>query len=295
MSANSTRGPSDYERVAQAILFLEDHAGEQPDVAAVAANAGLSPYHFQRLFRRWAGTSPKRFLQCLTVAQAKCALADSRSVLDAAFEVGLSGPGRLHDLFVACEAMTPGEYKQRGQGLDIHYGYHETRFSDCLLLVTTRGICGLAFTEHSGRDGALADIRRRWPHPRYTEDASLTAPLARRIFAPITGEEGAPISLFLRGTNFQIKVWQALLTIPPGCLASYEWIAGAIGQPGAARAVGSAIAANPISYLVPCHRAIRKSGVIGDYAWGRTRKKAMLGWEAAHCGTAGAAERVAAA
>ena len=292
MSANSGRGPSDYDRVAQAILFIEDHAGEQPDLAAVAADVGLSPYHFQRLFRRWAGISPKRFLQCLTVEHAKRALAESRSVLDAAFEVGLSGPGRLHDLFVATEAMTPGEYKQRGRGLDIHYGFHATRFSDCLLLVTSCGISGLAFTEHAGREGALADMRRRWPHARYVEDHGRTAPLARRIFASDAGPNGEPFPLFLGGTNFQIKVWQALLTIPPGCLATYDWIAGAIGQPSAARAVGGAVAANPISYLVPCHRVIRKSGVIGDYAWGPTRKKAMLGWEAAR--STGTGERAAA-
>ena len=269
----------DYARIERAIQFLEDNATAQPALDEVAASAGLSRYHFQRLFRRWAGISPKRFLQCLTVEHAKRALADSHSVLDVALDVGLSGPSRLHDLFVACEAMRPGEYKRRGAGLAIRYGFHPSPFGECLLLVTDRGVCGLAFVGPEGRSAALGDMQSRWPDADCRDDAALTAPLAERAFAGAAEADAGPLALILRGTNFQVQVWRALLCIPEGCLVTYQAVARAIGRPAGARAVGRAVAANPISYLVPCHRVIQRSGVLGGYYWGSARKKAMFVWE----------------
>ena len=269
----------DYARIERAIQFLEDNVTAQPALDEVAASAGLSRYHFQRLFHRWAGISPKRFLQCLTVAHAKRALTDSHSVLDAAFEVGLSGPGRLHDLFVACEAMSPGEYKRRGAGLAIRYGFHPSPFGECLLLATERGVCGLAFVGPEGRSATLGDMQSRWPDAECRADSAVTTALAERAFAGAAEAGAGPLALVLCGTNFQVQVWQALLRIPEGCMVTYQAVARAIGRPGAARAVGSAVAANPISYLVPCHRVIRQSGVLGGYYWGSARKKAMFVWE----------------
>lgn len=283
-ASGSARWTHDYERVAKALGYVEANLAAQPHLAEVAAHVGLSPYHFQRLFKRWAGISPKRFLQFLTVEHAKACLAEARSVLDTAYDAGLSGPGRLHDLFVACEAMTPGEYKRRGEGLSIRYGFHDSPFGDCLLLTTERGLCGLGFADGGRREAALADMRRRWPGADYHPDAAATAPvmaaIARRLgWSPAAGG-AARIGLHLMGTNFQVRVWEGLLRIPAGTLVSYDELGAMVGQPGAARAVAGAVAANPVALLVPCHRVIRASGIVSGYHWGPSRKRAILGWEA---------------
>lgn len=271
----------DYRRIEQVILFLEQNFRAQPDLKDLAGHVGLSEYHFQRLFSRWAGISPKRFLQFLTVEYAKELLATSAdSVLDVSYDAGLSSPGRLHDLFVTCEAMTPGEFKKKGQDLTITYGFLPSPFGDCLLAMTARGICSLAFNQAGSRDFLLADLKSRWPRAEFNEDPAGLQPWLERIFAP-AGSAGRPLPLFLKGTNFQLQVWQALLRVPPGAVTSYEDLAAAVGRPGAARAVGNAVGQNPISYLIPCHRVIRKIGAFGSYHWGAARKKAMLGREAA--------------
>lgn len=272
---------TDYQRIAAAIAYLEEHHQEQPGLDELAAHLGLSPYHLQRIFTRWAGISPKRFLQYLTVEHAKQLLAESHNLLDVTYETGLSSPGRLHDLFVTVEAMTPGEFKQGGGGLDIVYGVHDTPFGHCLLAMTERGICGLSFLNGGGQDEELAALQARWPHARLAWGPDETAPVVARVFGDPAVAETQPISLLLTGTNFQIRVWEALLRLSAGSVCTYEDVAHAIGQPSAARAVGAAVGANHVAYLIPCHRVIRKSGVIQDYRWGATRKKAMLGWEAA--------------
>jgi AraC family transcriptional regulator of adaptative response/methylated-DNA-[protein]-cysteine methyltransferase len=278
---------TDYQRIAAAIAYLEEHHQEQPSLDELAAHLGLSPYHLQRIFTRWAGISPKRFLQYLTVEHAKQLLAESHNLLDVTYETGLSSPGRLHDLFVTVEAMTPGEFKQGGTGLDIVYGVHDTPFGSCLLAITARGVCGLSFLKGGGQDAELAALQARWPHARLAWGPAETAPVVERVFGDPGLAETRPISLLLSGTNFQIRVWDALLRLPPGNVCTYEDVAHAIGQPSAARAVGAAVGANHVAYLIPCHRVIRKSGAIQDYRWGATRKKAMLGWEAARKERAG--------
>lgn len=269
----------DYCRIERAILFLEKNFRQRPDLRTIARSADLSEYHFQRLFRRWAGISPKRFLQFLTLEYAKQLLKESGSLLDATYESGLSSPGRLHDLFVSIEAVTPGEFKTEGAGLKISYGLHPTPFGECLLAVTARGICGLGFVPPGGRDRSLADFKSRWKEAHFFENPALSRPYIDRIFKHAGAN--TPITLVLRGTNFQIKVWQALLKIPMGSLVSYEALAARIGEPKAARAVGRAVGQNPVAFIIPCHRVIRKIGMTGDYHWGAARKKAMLAWEAA--------------
>lgn len=285
---------SDYDRIARAIEFIAARVGEQPSLERVAGEIGLSPHHLQRLFTRWVGVSPKKFLQYLTLSRAKVCLEENRSVLDAAYEAGLSGPGRLHDLFVAHEAVTPGEYKRRGEGLTIEYGWSLSPFGDCLIFAAPRGICGLAFAQPGGRRDkarteAFADMRQRWPRARLVENTARIEALAARIFGPHRDAE--PVPLVLYGSPFQIKVWEALLRIPPGALVTYDAVARRVGMPSAARAVGNAVGANPISYLIPCHRVIRKTAAGGDYNWvggyywGPTRKLAMLGWEGVQADT----------
>jgi AraC family transcriptional regulator, regulatory protein of adaptative response / methylated-DNA-[protein]-cysteine methyltransferase len=271
----------DYSRIEQAILFLESHYQEQPSLEDAAQNVGLSEHHFQRLFRRWAGISPKRFVQFLTLDHAKRLLRASATVLDATFEAGLSSPGRLHDLFVQCEAVTPGEYQRQGAGLAITYGFFPTPFGECLLASTERGICTLLFVTEGGRAARLTDLASHWPGARLTENARALAPVVRRIFEPSPNGHERPLTLLLKGTNFQIKVWEALLRVPLGAVTSYGDLARRIGEPQASRAVGGAVGANPIAYLIPCHRVIRGLGVLGNYGGGVTRKKAMLAWEAA--------------
>jgi len=269
----------DYERIEQAILFLEANYKAQPSLNEVATSVHLSEYHFQRLFTRWVGISPKRFLQYLTKEHAKELLARCENILEVAYETGLSGPGRLHDLFVATEAVTPGEFKSHGEGLAISYGYHPSPFGECLLAFTERGISDLIFVDHKDRGGALELLQNRWKQATLLQDERQTEHVVRRIFSPT--RESEPLGLCLRGTNFQIKVWEALLRIPPGAVVTYEDIAIYLGMPGAARAVGNAVGSNPIPVLIPCHRVIRKAGEFGGYRWGAARKKALLGWELA--------------
>jgi AraC family transcriptional regulator of adaptative response/methylated-DNA-[protein]-cysteine methyltransferase len=272
---------SDYQRVAEAIHYLEKHYRDQPDLDGLAAHLHLSPFHLQRLFTRWAGISPKRFVQYLTAEHAKSLLANAHSVLDTAYDVGLSGPGRLHDLLIATEAVTPGAFKSRGEGLSIRSGRHSTPFGDALLAATERGICKLSFLDQTDWSLAVDELREQWAGAQLSEDPAYTQPLIDQIFPPEPTDAPRRINLLLKGTNFQIKVWEALLRIPAGSVCSYEAVAEAIGQSTATRAVGSAVGANNIAYLIPCHRVIRKSGIVKEYHWGPTRKKAMLAWEAA--------------
>ncbi len=277
----------DFVRIESAIRYLEAHYHDRPALDEIAAEAGLSPYHFQRLFTRWAGVSPKQFMGFLTVDYAKAALERAEPVLDAAFDAGLSGPGRLHDLFVTYEAVTPGEHKTMGGGTVIRYGFHSGPFGPFMIGVTDRGITALAFIDENaddrGRDACLAEIRDRWPGADIRRDQSFTAEYAQAAFAPPDENRQGTLGVLLRGTNFQIKVWEALLRVPLGRLSSYGEIARAMGRPGAARAVGGALADNPIAWLIPCHRVIRASGRFEThYKWGSARKRAMIGWEAAY-------------
>jgi AraC family transcriptional regulator of adaptative response/methylated-DNA-[protein]-cysteine methyltransferase len=265
----------DYGRIEQAIRYIEANVQTQPELGEIAANLNLSEYHFQRLFTRWAGISPKRFLQYLTKENAKQLLARSTTLLDATYAAGLSSPGRLHDLFIQCEAVTPGEYKSRGQGIRIAYGFHPTPFGECLLAVTGRGICFLAFVDGS-RASALGQLKQDWANATLTEDPVRTAPIVEQIFAR---RPGTPLVLHLRGTNFQIKVWEALLRLGPGQVTSYEALAEQVSTSRASRAVGNAVAHNPVAYLIPCHRVLQKTGNFGNYRYGPARKKAILGWE----------------
>ena len=272
---------SDYERIEQALGFLYKNFQRQPSLEDIAASISLSEYHFQRLFTRWVGISPKRFLQFLTKEKAKEMLAKSDDLLNAAYQSGLSSPGRLYDLFVSCEAVTPGEYKSHGAGLLITYGIHQTPFGECLLATTSRGICALNFLHNSTREQALETLQQEWPKSELVEDSAQTGQIVAQIFYPSRAMQGSALSLMVRGTNFQIKVWEALLRILPGTFVSYEAIARFLGHPRATRAVGNAVAHNPIQYLIPCHRVIRKMGEFGNYQAGTPRKMAMLGWEAA--------------
>ncbi len=270
----------DYQVVEQAIAYLESNARRQPDLAEVAAAVHLSESHLQRLFRRWAGVSPKRFLQFLTLQHARALLDESRTVLGVAYDAGLSGPGRLHDLFVTLDAVTPGEYRRRGQGLTVRYGVHPSPFGDCLLAATDRGICRLDFVQDGDPEPIVAALRQDWPGAQLLRDDPFTGPLAERAFSvPSSGE--TPLPLYVRGTNFQVQVWQALLRIPTGRVLSYEDVAARIGRPTSSRAVGNAVGDNPVGYLIPCHRVIRKTGHFGNYGGGPLRKRAMLGWEMA--------------
>jgi AraC family transcriptional regulator of adaptative response/methylated-DNA-[protein]-cysteine methyltransferase len=271
----------DYQRIERAIHYLALRRQEQPRLEQVAAHVGLSAFHFQRLFRRWAGISPKRFLQYLTAERARELLLSSRSVLDATFETGLSGAGRLHDLMVAMHAATPGEIKAHGAGLTIDYGVHPSPFGDCLLAVTERGICGVEFLEPLSRGAALARLKAAWPVATLRERPQATTGVAARLFSAQVKTK-TPLPLFVRGSNFQIKVWEALIRVPSGNVVCYEDLARLAGKPDATRAVASAVAQNAVAFLIPCHRVIRKTGAFGEYRWGATRKRALLMWEAAH-------------
>ena len=265
-------------QVERALEWLSRNFERQPSLAEAARRVGLSEYHFQRRFRREVGLSPKKYVQFLTLERAKEMLAQSRSVLDAAYASGLSGPGRLHDLFVNVEAMTPGEYKHRGRGLTIRYGAHPSPFGQCLIMRTARGVCGLAFTSPARRDETFAELARGFEAAAFVEDAGATAGIARTMFGEPA--DGGGLTLHLRGTPFRIKVWRALLAIPPGCVISYGDLARRVGAPGASRAAGGAAGSNPVAWIIPCHRVIRASGVLGGYRWGRGRKLAMLSLEA---------------
>jgi AraC family transcriptional regulator of adaptative response/methylated-DNA-[protein]-cysteine methyltransferase len=272
---------ADYDVVRRAIAFMSERWRAQPDVEAIAAAAGVSTAELHHLFRRWAGITPKAFLQALTLDHARRLLRDSASVLDAALEVGLSGPGRLHDLFVTHEAMSPGEWKSGGEGLTLRYGFHPSPFGTALVMTTERGLAGLAFADAGEEAAALADMRSRWPKAQAVEDVAATAPIARRIFDRKLWRADRPLRVVLIGTDFEVRVWETLLSIPMGRATTYSDIASKLRAPKAARAVGAAVGKNPISFVVPCHRVLGKSGAITGYHWGLTRKRAMLGWEAA--------------
>ena len=271
---------TDYDIVRRAIGHIREHWRAQPEIDAIAEASGVTPTELHHLFRRWAGLSPKAFLQAITLDNARNLLRDSASVLDATYEVGLSGPGRLHDLFVTHEAMSPGEWKSGGQGLTIHYGFHPSPFGNALVMASERGLAGLAFADAGGEKATLADMRRRWPNAQYVEDLARTAPLARRIFDPMRWRAEEPLRVVLIGTDWEVRVWDALLKIPMGRLTSYSDIATKLCAPKAARAVGAAVGKNPLAFVVPCHRVVGRSGALTGYHWGLTRKHAMLGWEA---------------
>ena len=280
----SPLGPNrsrDYELIRRAIAFLSKTWTEQPSLDQLAAHLGLSPAHCQKLFKRWCGLSPKEFVQAITVDHARNLLDGSASVLDTAYEVGLSGGSRLHDLFVSHEAMTPGDYKRRGDGLEMAYGFHASPFGDTLIIATDRGLAGLAFVDEDKghtRQEALADMTQRWPKASFVAAPEKTAKFARQIFSP-PGSKEQPIRLVMIGTDFEVRVWETLLKIPMGRAVSYNDIARHLGQPTASRAVGSAVGRNPISFVVPCHRVLRGDGSLGGYHWGLTRKRALIGWE----------------
>jgi AraC family transcriptional regulator of adaptative response/methylated-DNA-[protein]-cysteine methyltransferase len=272
---------SDYEMVRRVIEKISLDYREQPTLEQLAAALGETPTSLQKLFTRWAGLSPKAFLQAVTLDHARRLLDSGLPLLETSLELGMSGPGRLHDLFVTHEAISPGEYKLRGGGLTIRYGYHLSPFGTALIMVTERGLAGLAFADAGEEREAFEDMHSRWLNAKYVEDLTATAPYAARIFDPARWRETEPLRVVMIGTDFQVRVWQALLKIPIGKARSYSQIAGQIGAPKASRAVGAAIGANPISFVVPCHRALGKSGALTGYHWGVTRKRAMLGWEAA--------------
>jgi AraC family transcriptional regulator of adaptative response/methylated-DNA-[protein]-cysteine methyltransferase len=274
-------GRADYVIVEQAIHFIETHARQQPSLAEIADHVGASESHLQRVFTRWAGISPKRFLQYLTHEHCRQLLRESRTVLDATYEAGLSSAGRLHDLFVSVEGVTPGEFKAAGAGLEITYGIHDSPFGDCLIATTPRGVCSVVFASGNGVESAVDALRQQWAGATIAENPARTAEVAGRIAGATPPADAGPLRLLLRGTNFQLNVWKALLRIPSGSVASYEDLAALAMVPGAPRAVGNAVGANPIAYLIPCHRIIRKSGEFGNYGGGPTRKKAMLVWESA--------------
>ena len=277
---NLTLSSKDYMRIEQAIFFLERNFRKQPDLKEIAKSVHLSEYHFQRLFRRWAGISPKQFLKLLTIEYAKKLLQESRSLLEVTYKSGLSSPGRLHDLFVTVDAVTPGEFKRKGEKLKITYGFHPTPFGECLLSATDRGICGLSFITQGECQSAIKSLKNKWPRAELIEDPNLTQIFVDQVFVSSRKKNKPKLNLFLKGTNFQIKVWEALLMIPPGFVLSYQDVANLIRKPDAVRAVANAISINPIAYIIPCHRVIRKIGIIGDYRWGTPRKQAIIGWEA---------------
>lgn len=270
----------DYQVVRQVIEFLTENWRGQPSLETIAAEIGMEPTRMQKLFTRWAGISPKAFLQAVTLDHARALLEQSATVLDTTYEVGLSGPGRLHDLFVTHEACTPGDYRARGEGLVIRYGYHASPFGNALVMATERGLAGLAFADEGEEKAALADMMQRWPKARYVEDAGATSALAGRIFDPRQWTPETPLRVVLIGTDFEIRVWETLLKIPVGAATTYSDVARRIERPSAARAVGAAVGRNPISFVVPCHRVLGKSGGLTGYHWGLTRKRAILGWEA---------------
>jgi AraC family transcriptional regulator, regulatory protein of adaptative response / methylated-DNA-[protein]-cysteine methyltransferase len=274
----------DYDSVRRAIAFISEQWRAQPTIEAMADAASVTPDELHHLFRRWAGLTPKAFMQALTLDHAKGLLRDSASVLDAALDSGLSGPGRLHDLFVTHEAMSPGEWKNGGAGMTLRFGFHPSPFGTAIVIASGRGLAGLAFADPGEQQAALADMQRRWSRATYLEDRAGTAALAQRIFDTKMWREDQPLRVVLIGTDFEVRVWETLLKIPMGRAVSYSDIASKIKNPKASRAVGAAIGRNPVSFVVPCHRALGKSGALTGYHWGITRKQAMLGWEAGQVG-----------
>lgn len=272
---------NDYDVVRRAIEYIVDNWRDQPSLDDIARVVGLKPLALQRLFTRWAGLSPKAFVQALTLDRARTLLADSASVLDATYEVGLSGPGRLHDLFVTHEAMTPGDYKARGGGIVMRWAFHRSPFGQALVMATERGLAGLAFADPGSEQDVLADMQGRWPNATFVDDeAGVTARYAARVFDRTAWRADRPLRIVMIGSDFEIRVWETLLKLPIGTATTYSDIAGHIGRPQAARAVGTAVGRNPLSFVVPCHRVLGKGGSLCGYHWGLTRKRAILGWEA---------------
>ncbi len=283
-TASHSVSAEDYEQIAQAIAYIRDNARLQPSLEQIASHVGLSPWHFQRKFTSWVGVSPKRFLEFLTVQHAKELLNNSASILDASLDLGLSGPGRLHDQFVTVEAVTPGQYKRLGGGLQIYYGIHPSPVGMMLLALTDKGICELAFGSMEVLDREVKDMERCWPAAQVSHAPQRTAPTAGRLFSSSNREQDgneAGFQLFVKGTNFQVNVWRALLRIPEGALVSYKQLAQMTANPSAIRATASAVGANPVSYLIPCHRILRTSGELGGYHWGIERKRALIAWDSA--------------
>lgn len=278
---------ADYDHVRRALAFMTGTWRDQPSLEAVAEHLGISATHLNHVFRRWAGITPKAFLQALTLDHARALLRANASILDTAYEVGLSGPGRLHDLFVTHEAMSPGEWKAKGAGLTLAYGFHPSPFGEAIVVTTPRGLAGLGFVDGEDRGAALADMTRRWPNAAFVADQAGTADAASRAFDPEAWKADRPLRVVFIGSDFEVRVWESLLRIPMGAATTYATIAAHIGKPKAARAVGAAVGRNPISFVVPCHRVIGSTGALTGYHWGLTRKQAMLGWEAGRAGTVG--------
>jgi AraC family transcriptional regulator of adaptative response/methylated-DNA-[protein]-cysteine methyltransferase len=287
IEVSSAARAGDYEIVRRAIAFISRGWREQPSLERIASHVGLPPLALQRLFTRWAGLTPKGFLQAVTLNHARALLSDSASVLDASYELGLSGPGRLHDLFVTHEAMTPGAYRARGEGIVVRWGFHASPFGRALIMVTGLGLAGLAFADPGGEATTLVDMKQRWPRATYIEDWAATAPMVDRIFEPTMWRPDRPLRIVMIGSDFELRVWETLLRLPLGKVTTYSDIAALIGRPKAARAVGAAVGRNPISFVVPCHRVLGKSGGLCGYHWGLTRKQAILGWEAGVLANAG--------
>lgn len=277
---------ANYQIVRQTLERITKTWRSQPDLEELAREAGLQPIQLQRVFSRWAGLTPKQFLQAITLDHAKALLRDAASVLDTSYEVGLSGAGRLHDLFVTHEAMTPGDYRNRGAGVTLKYGFHPSPFGQALLMITDRGLAGLAFADPGEEDAALADMCQRWPKAVYVQDQAATSATAGRIFDPSQWQAETPLNIVLIGTDFEIRVWQTLLKIPMGKATTYSDIASSLGNPKASRAVGTAVGRNPVSFVVPCHRVLGRTGDLCGYHWGLTRKRAILGWESGFAGPA---------
>lgn len=280
LSTNPTVLGEDYPLVKQAIEFISTRWRDQPSVETIAEHVGLSPSHFQHVFKRWAGLTPKAFLQAITLERARDLLRQSASVLDAAYDVGLSGPSRLHDLFVTHEAMTPGDYRR--DDLVLLYGYHPSPFGEAIVVAAPRGLAGLGFVDDGDREAALADMRRRWPRAHFVADEAGTASLAAQAFDTAQWRAETPLRVVMIGTDFEVRVWETLLKVPLGAATTYSDIARHIGKPKAARAVGAAVGRNPISFVVPCHRVLGRSGALTGYHWGLARKQAIIGWEAGH-------------
>lgn len=275
-----TENASDYELVRRTIEYVSGHWLDHPSLEEIAGNVGASPDMVQRSFNRWAGLTPKSFMQAITMDHARQLLQQSATVLDTAYEVGLSGAGRLHDLFVTHEGMPPGIYRARGAGLTITWGLHPSPFGTAVVLTTTHGLAGLAFADEGGEEPAFEDMARRWPNAEYVRDDAATAGMAKRIFDRKEWKPDQPLRVVMIGTDFEVRVWETLLRIPMGAATTYSDVAETIGNPKAVRAVGTAVGKNPISFVVPCHRVLGKSGGLCGYHWGLTRKKAILGWEA---------------
>ncbi len=270
---------SDYNRIEKAMAYMSEHASRQPTLEDVAAHVHLSPFHFQRVFCRWAGTTPKRFLQALTLERGKRMLKEEHSLMDVSHAIGLSGGARLHDHFVTLEAVTPGEYKNQGEGVAVQYGVHDTPLGSMFAAVTRRGVCRMEFLDYTSADDALTQLRKDWPKSELTRNDKAASYVFDGLFSEQTDWRPGPLSLHVVGTNFQVAVWRALLRIPPGKLATYAQIARAAGYPKASRAVGNAIGANPVALLIPCHRVIRQSGAMGGYRWGIPKKHMVQMWE----------------